>query len=391
MADPPEYFDLFAQWERQGLLSKDQVLKRLDDQMHFYHYYSPDEQDVIANFDIIIKTNRSCDESAFITFLTDRFPPTSASIAEAAPILYTSATYLARFPFVEDPQPLLTLAALKRALLLSSVCSNCWIQESTCYSVSTGEFVGCRGRTEVDYIRIIFQSIASPEPRNYSNTELEMIETIPKSGTPNNDEDGDELYHDVLDVLSATLPLEVWEIHPSRDQLRPLAKSLWSTDLRLSHYRIDRNKLKTFIKPLIALAFRTEYVKIVEFTDSEHDEVANHVVNAFELGQRVISWPAFCTTMRTTVSIYILLQIILTAIAILVGRSPPVDIPIPCTLKLLFRLELPQLSENRPPSYCSRDGPVEPCPPREHRLRQSQTFIPAIEFQIGRSLRHSAK
>lgn len=330
MADPPEYANLFAQWESQGQMSKAQVLQRLDEKMDFYFYYDPNHQYIIENFDTLTKENSRCwDESAFIAFLTSRFPPSSTSISEAGPILYSSAIYLAGFPFVENPEPLLTLEALKRAVLLCSACNDCWIAEATSYSGSTGEVVRCRGRTETAYIRLIFQSLASPEARLSSNTDLQMAETVSISAIPNNDDDGDELFHDVLDVISATLPLEVWEAHPSRDQLRPLAKSIWNTELRLCQYRIDRNRLTTFVKPLIALAFWNGDYEIVDFTGNELDEVANHVVNAFDLGQRAISWPAFYTTIKTMVSVFAQFQFILIAVAVLIQRSPALNVIIP--------------------------------------------------------------
>lgn len=68
----------------------------------------------------------------------------------------------------------------------------------------------------------------------------------------NYDTDGDEMYHDILDILSMTQPREIYEAPVTRDSLRPLAKDLHDSRIALRQQAIRLSKFKSLVKLLLS-------------------------------------------------------------------------------------------------------------------------------------------
>ncbi|PYH43527.1 uncharacterized protein BP01DRAFT_100140 [Aspergillus saccharolyticus JOP 1030-1] len=156
--------------------------------------------------------------------------------------IYRLLCYLSTFPFHALPLPnSLSYAALLRALALASpeiACSPELFEQSNL----------TRRRTRADFRRLVFQGLASgvvpktaeqEESREAREREREHARRnafdIPSAEDDpvqlefcavNYDEDGDEMFHDVLDVLYNVQDKKVWEAGVMRAGWREVAKQL---------------------------------------------------------------------------------------------------------------------------------------------------------------------
>ena len=301
---------LVQEWEAKGLMTPERIMRRLDMEIEEYGFHSAAEplQQNFNSLSVESSGVRYLDEASFTSFLARAFPPTFSPIIEAAPIIYASAVYLAGFPFYKESPPL-TYEAFRRALtLLLPDYAHVWIAAS-----GAQERLIARERTEIDHLRLLFQSLANSD--NVSVQDLRSddqevkTEMTPRPSkydfdwrTPNSDADGDEMYHDVLDVLSATQPKEIYETSVSRDDQRYLATSLWQTKLCLSQYRLSREKLKPLVRLMLCMQLSDMHQQGSYSTDRLHEleAVTNCVVNAFEDSNgKGITWPIFYSTITT--------------------------------------------------------------------------------------------
>ena len=298
------------EWEAQGLMTSERVLKRLNMKVDEYVLHSTAEaiQENLSLLCVEKSGAKYLDEIKFVSFLARAFPRSFSPIIEGGPIIYASAVYLAGFHFYEEP-PLLTLDGFLRALtLMLPDRTTCWISGS-----GIDDRLITRERTEIDHVRLLFQSLAASNDMSVddsqSNTqELEMtILPRPSQYDPwfralNIDADGDELHHDVLGVLSATQPIPIYEIPVPRDDLRYLATSLWDTKFRLSHYRLSREKLAALVKLMLSMRLSDTCQQDSSFTNRlpELTDVTERVVNAFSVNNETgITWPIFYSTMTS--------------------------------------------------------------------------------------------
>ena len=298
------------EWEAKGLMTTQQIIKRLNMELDERVFHSTTEA-IQENFDLLCVERlgvRYLDEVNFVAFLARAFPPSFSPIIEGGPIIYASAVYLTGFPFFNEP-PLLTLEGFLRALkLMLPEHANCWISGS-----GTDERLVSRERTEIDHVRLLFQSLAasnvgSIDDSQSNGQELEMkIMPRPSWYDPcfrasNTDADGDELYHDVLDVLSATQPIPIYKMPVSRDDLRHLATSLWDTKFRLNQYRISREKLACLVRLMLSMQM-SDTCQQNSYTTNRLPElraVTECVVNAFSMNNETgITWPIFYPTMTS--------------------------------------------------------------------------------------------
>ncbi|MCJ1434094.1 hypothetical protein MMC27_003460 [Xylographa pallens] len=293
-------------WQKKGSMTPEQIIQRLDAKLETYGFYEKLAA-IQKNFDSVCVENKGIkhlNEAGFVKFLARAFPTSFDPFVDAGPILYTSAVYLARFPFMTGEPSLLTFAALVRALaLMLPDKANCWCAGHAS-SDGRDERLISRERSAIDQIRLFFQSLA--DKYEDSGPECEEILVVaerpnqpirePAFQVPNNDQDGDEMYHDILDVLSATQPGKEYEILCSRDNLRPLATKLWQTDIRLSHYQISRKKIASLLKLLLSMRLSDACHQDAAYSVKAHelDAVTENVVNAFSgKDDDAIAWPVF--------------------------------------------------------------------------------------------------
>ncbi|MCJ1295960.1 hypothetical protein MMC34_007525 [Xylographa carneopallida] len=308
-----DYDQKIERWEKEGLMTPEQIMQRLDDKIETYGFYD-ERATVQKNFDsACTETNgvKHLDEAGFVKFLAQAFPPSFDLFIETGPVLYTSVVYLAQFPFMTAEPSLLTFRALVRALaLMLPTTAHCWGGGESSNGTS-GEHLISRERSDIDRIRLLFQSFADEyedsgpagdeiqevtEPRNQHTRVLDFQ-------APNSDPDGDEMYHDVLDVLSATRPGMEYDIPCPRDSFRPLATKLWQTDVRLSHYCISRERLASLVKLLLLMhPYEAGNAGIAYSGNADDlDATTANVVNTFsDHDSGSITWPVFYNRMTAT-------------------------------------------------------------------------------------------
>lgn len=248
--------EIVQEWESQGLFSPEEVLSRLDSyaQNILSNRLSQLQRDHLEqNLDAICLPDSpdQVDPTAFAEFLVYRnADKADKAIAQFAPILFRMLVYLSNYPFVPPSSSGgegLTRAGFRRAFIhtITPLARNFAPGES--YS---------RRRTSGDMRRLVFQGLSDFFASHASSTSvdlptfdeelwssaararsLEGMDDDEDEEEPvvNRDEDGDEIYHDIIDVLYATQP----ERDPSygdcrRDAFRQVAKGLrWSKPLHL--------------------------------------------------------------------------------------------------------------------------------------------------------------
>ena len=310
------------EWTTAGLMTPERIMLRLDAQIGEYTFY--DSVPTIRGHFNALCTEKSglqvLEEPAFVSFLARSFTLSFPLIKDAGPILYESAVYLAGFPFMPKVPPLLTLGAFLRALaLMLPDRANRWISGCCSCTPEGLERLVARERTAADHQRLLFQSLADTHEASFGaglveyslRDAQEAQEVVPwtlKGGdtsntfdfsAPSKDADGDEMYHDLLDVLSATQPVE----HPgalrvSRDSLRPHATKFHNTQLSLRRMAIRREKFVTLVKLLLSMRLGDASPLGARFTDklADLEAIAERIVNAFteESGDTEnITWSTF--------------------------------------------------------------------------------------------------
>lgn len=287
---------LIEDWKRAGSLATEQILERLRDEE--YAFGDEELAAVQANFNDLA-TNKDgvmyLLEPAFTSFITRSFPNQSIPIAEAGPILFTSATYLSNYPFAAK-QPGLTYQGFQRALTWMSPDG----AERIIRAAMLGDGLVVRARTAADHRRVIFQSLAtitsdSPPDAQESQQNVSdsgLSEQLLDFWASNNDDDGDEIYHDVLDVLSATQPVPNYRSPVLRDSLRGLATEIHAPLPRLRQLEIPKARLSPVIKAILSLQQNDDLDLNPTNSLAGLDYSAASVVNAFTSGE-TITYPAF--------------------------------------------------------------------------------------------------
>ncbi|KAK2831982.1 hypothetical protein FQN49_006972 [Arthroderma sp. PD_2] len=251
-------------------------------------------------------------EDGFISFLKSS-STTPSLLNEAGNILYSSLLYLSKYPFQLDASQTMTLGGFSRAILWALIDHPFGeIRGRTLYAESNF----CRGRTPADYRRAIFQSLATSRDGiglpydeeewkkqakrrayQFDRSEASHIEF---AGI-NCDEDGDEMYHDVLDILYSSQI----EIHPClapvyRDRFRPLAKKLHGNHTRLHHLTIPQDSFQRLVKLFVSCHFGpNSRAKVEDMLDL--DQVSWCITKAFARNPDIgITWPMFDEACKVT-------------------------------------------------------------------------------------------
>ncbi|KAF1976386.1 hypothetical protein BU23DRAFT_597213 [Bimuria novae-zelandiae CBS 107.79] len=240
--------------------------------------------------------------------------------------LYRMLVYLSTAPLYRAPDaPLpgsLSVSEIQHALA--------WLLPGRQLYMSETGNMG-RMRTPADGRRLLFQSLAerhisTPESpnkeaarRDYAHRNAFDMEYAKKFARSteylnsiltewckiNRDDDGDEMFHDVLDVLHKNVP-DNFPYGSKRDDLRPLAKEL-KADFELHNLAIPRVDLKEFVRALLILQIeQAEHARssLEPAASQSFDEAAASVMAtfacddkelaaAFPEGQDLVAWPAF--------------------------------------------------------------------------------------------------
>lgn len=298
------------EWVSKGVLSKESILERLDQRIE-RNFPSQEEKSALKTvFQSLCSTNGLLTEAAFISFLqTNSTLPSSPEGTQAGKILYTSLAYLATLPFpssreTSNPgknvsQHGLSLAQFTRSLV--------WALPGS-YLTIIEEGSDSRLRTKADHRRLIFQSLASAThtiPYDYENArKMALHEAFQADWEPhldfcslNHDDDGDEIYHDLLDILYSTQEEKSpWLATVPRDAFRPVAKRIAIENDVPSLYSIGIpiNQFVSFVKLLLALQFAPGSSE-AEVNLNDFESAAQSICAAFRAHEEpaIITWPTF--------------------------------------------------------------------------------------------------
>ncbi|KAI1642343.1 uncharacterized protein F4817DRAFT_353129 [Daldinia loculata] len=315
-------------WIAQGELTRDRIMSRLDSIAQRDAISSEDKQALQATFASASSRAPSGDsdiltEPAFISLLQSKAGlPRNPEGAEAGKIIYEMLAYLSTLPFPTRPHHLkpggLTLAQITRALAWALSDRTKYIFDESNHS---------RMRTRSDHKRLLFQSLAnSTIPATMQDEVRRRVNELAHRNLfdveefyhdlcgLNNDADGDEIYHDLLEVIYSTqeeVPLGLANV--PRDKFRPIAKQI-KLDEKLPELHtlsIPVPRFEAFVKVMLALQFEPatseqDAAEPSQFEDAARcicaafiqDQDESHGLNAGASG--VITWPSYYQALETS-------------------------------------------------------------------------------------------
>ncbi|KAI1097403.1 hypothetical protein F4804DRAFT_327737 [Jackrogersella minutella] len=362
-------------WVAQGTLTRECILSRLDDRIWDSYAIPPEEKPILeAAFASACTRAPSGDgqvltESAFISLLQRKAAlPRCPEGVEAGRVIYASVAYLSTLPFPRHaPQPScqlhgLSLAQLTRGLVWA-------LPDRTKYIIEEGEM--SRMRTRFDHQRLLFQSLATTTVPLVAQGEIQdrarllarrhafdVPEECRDMCVVNHDKDGDEIYHDLLDVLYSTQEVQHPGLSPvRRDAFRKVAKQIEVEEgiPKLHTLATPVQRLYDLVKVLLALqvdpeATSTDIGGLLHFNDA-----AQSICAAFtqiqdqtqdtsrNVEEGRITWPSFSHALSDAAPhlfdpLYRLLTLAFldksSPIDILDAPEPPHNIPIGAILTL---------------------------------------------------------
>jgi hypothetical protein len=330
-------------WRTSGELSPKQVLCRLDKCIDEYYTFNADEEAALQEmFQSHCKNTADSmsgavlDENEFLALMQRRagLPPTPAG-TEAGCIIFGMLLYLRNTPFAYrhlDDKPESGSRSLSTRALA-------WLlPERHTQFTEAGSL--SRARTAADHRRLIFQSLATatttpltePHDKAEERARRNAFDMSPEKDSQfssrrdfasvNYDADGDEMFHDVLDVLYLTLlrPGGLGLAPIRRDGFRAVTKDLLcrrngvdgevsgQQAPRLCELTIPQERLATLFK--LALALRKRH----EVAGSPNEdatatrplgmecsaEAARDIMNIFcgRIGDDLVTWPMFDDAMQ---------------------------------------------------------------------------------------------
>ncbi|KAI2642681.1 hypothetical protein GGS21DRAFT_187410 [Xylaria nigripes] len=282
-------------WVAQGVLTKEHIMARLDDRIKDSYAIYDEERPVIDSIFSSLQDNTGASstslltKSAFVNLLHSKAAlPTSADRDQADRIIYDSIAYLSSLPFPSKSKGATqqSLQGLSREGLVRGLA---WALPDRAKSFIEEGPDAC-SRTEADHHRLIFQSLATEVdgPHVYDSEQ---------SGSSKHDGDGDEIYHDLLDVVYSTQEIK----HPGhspvhRDTLRSIAKKISAENdlISLNKLAIPKDRFIMLTKVLLAMQFDPPAIP------SDFNSAAQALSVCFSQGQAnsVITWPQFERALR---------------------------------------------------------------------------------------------
>ncbi|CRG83594.1 hypothetical protein PISL3812_00948 [Talaromyces islandicus] len=299
-----DWQDTIDDWVARGMLSKEFILGRVDQNIEESVAFAEEELAALKrNFQTVCSTDGVLTEAAFISLLqTKSTLPQSLEGIKVGKILYTSLTYLGNLPFPNNPERTavqngISLKQLTRSLVWA-------LPTRDRYIISEGNF--SRMRTKADHRRLVFQSLASAAHATPYDDEgarelaLQDAFDVDREDcmdfcSSNHDDDGDEIYHDLLDVLYSTQERKHPGLAPApRDAFRAVAKRIAAdNDIpSLYHIGIPADEFFSLAKLLLALQFEPAETGV---DLNQFDMAATSVCATFSepKNTEIITWPTF--------------------------------------------------------------------------------------------------
>jgi hypothetical protein len=260
-------------WTAVGAMTPEAIFARFDQNIIDSCTFRSEELATLRrNFQAICNNKGQIFEAEFTNFVLSK-SGLPAALTEAVHVLFGSLCYLSRVPLQSiSPPTHLTIEGLTRALM--------WLLPSRVPSVITETSSGIM-RSPTDHRRLIFQSLATS--RAAQAPETRSVASIGSTQKPQNqatgtdvDEDGDEMYHDILDTLASTQPyIPPSFAPPSRDRFHALATKLHRGAPSLSSLVISNQRLISFISLLLANNFLEGLLDGPDLEAVAHDMAAS--------------------------------------------------------------------------------------------------------------------
>ncbi|CAG8952161.1 hypothetical protein HYFRA_00000900 [Hymenoscyphus fraxineus] len=282
-------------WISRGLMEKESIIERLDQKIENSYAMSEEEK---AGLIGVFNSNAILTKSNFISLLAAQSTLFRSSEGiKAGEIIYASIKYLASLPFSHFPQEVDVQAeGLSMKQLMRSLS---WAMPGR-YAYIIEEGPDTREHTKSDHWRRIFQSLASATdgggPSNREGDSLDQTySTDPES-------DGDEIFHDLLDVIYSTQEINDPRKGPlPRDWFRSVANALMAKNNIPSFHQfvIPIQRFAALVKCLLALQFETSE----SVTDvSQFSNAAQSIATSFleKPGDQSITWRMFEYGMKNT-------------------------------------------------------------------------------------------
>ncbi|GAB1197173.1 hypothetical protein APSETT444_006464 [Aspergillus pseudonomiae] len=287
----------------QGLLDRDAVLYKLTRRICKFHGIEPETElpHLRRTFDsLAVEKNgiKVLTQSAFLSFLesTGYLP---SSMRDAGALVYRSLLYRSQYPFHQPIPDSLTYMGLIRALAWAIPGRARPVHEAGKWS---------RNRSPADFRRQLFQSFATardgksiPFDSEYAKVQAQRrafdftcasydCDMFPHPKT-NYDEHGDEMFHDILDVLFSVQPKTIWLAPPPRECFRATARNL-AGDERLHDLSIPQDQFRAVLKLLLTAFFGRPKVPVEQLVDLDHvvDCMARPAIQRPDLG---ITWDMY--------------------------------------------------------------------------------------------------
>lgn len=296
-------------WAAVGAMTSRAIFDRFDQTIIDSPPLSAEELSALqAIFEKTCDNNGHLHREAFNSLVISKgdLPP---ALREAAGILFDGLCYLSTTPLqTSSPPPdFLTLKGLKRALV--------WSFPQKASSVITNTS-GYRERSPADHRRLIFQSLATSYQGQCPPVDSQLSRALAaanardfppgyrggpiKDGDINYDDDGDEMYHDVLDFLASTRPyVPPSYADPRRDSYRDLATKLHSGTPSLSDLAVSTSRIQAFLSLLLATNLRDRIADCTTDADLELQNAAQSLAACFNQPGKTsklshgITWPMF--------------------------------------------------------------------------------------------------
>lgn len=296
-------------WVANGLMTREAILKTLTERMESFCCLSEDEEhpQFRKTFDSLCldeNGTRKITQPIFVSFLqTAGFLP--PSMAEAGAFIYRSLLYLSQAPFYGSAVESLTQDDLFRAIVQADY-------ERSSRAYEEGNMT--RSRTPGDTQRLLFQSLATTRDGKYFlvNTDearkqaerraFDLPEFNREYSQTNYDEDGDEMFHDLLDTLYNVHEHRIpdWFCVP-RDRFRTLAKMIRRDEKEeLRDLSITQDDFRAFVKLLLIAHVGRPLVQ-TEYSE-ELNQISDCIVRSFaQFPNLGIPWDMFEQASHATV------------------------------------------------------------------------------------------
>lgn len=300
-------------WAAEGNLTRSRIISGINESLNRYYGLDPEEASALReSFESLSMDEsgtRRLTKNALLELL-QRNPAfrSSPMSTQAGEIIYESLVYLASAPFEAPPEISkkgLTYDELARALV--------WTLPERHERIADASNLS-RTRTPADHRRLIFQALASTHEADkipFNETEarrlaeenaFEVEEHVKCFAVTNYDNDGDEMFHDVLDILFARPEVHPWRLLATRDEWRIVAKMMHGEGRKVRDLSIGRDRFKTLVKTLLVLHLEVETgcEGLLRKAESGFESAAASITATFARDPDVgITWPMFDFALKT--------------------------------------------------------------------------------------------